>query len=139
MPQFAGKEGTPESHKLLSLLADDQVREQLGLDLCESTHLQIPMHLQELLLTIALRYSKILPFLRMISMMVCHSRRVHCCSLIGFPDQAEFELDFMFRGRPDTKLFSRQFGSYPSVIRANGNRKLLNQIGNYLPLVYAIS
>ena len=47
---------------------------------------------------------------------------------------ADFELDFEFRGRPDTKLFARQFGTYPCVIRASGNRKLLNQIGNYVPL-----
>ena len=60
--------------------------------------------------------------------------RATACHRYADRAAADFELDFEFRGHPDTKLFARQFGTYPSVIRASGNRKLLNQIGNYVPL-----
>eukprot|EP00049_Salpingoeca_infusionum_P017598 m.353590 g.353590 ORF g.353590 m.353590 type:complete len:838 (-) comp16804_c0_seq1:1424-3937(-) len=49
-------------------------------------------------------------------------------------DADEIGITFVFNGQQDTRLRNVATGTFPAVLVANGNRKLLMQLGNYLPL-----
>ena len=49
---------------------------------------------------------------------------------------SEFGLQFEFRGRNDTRLENKYFLSHPGIIYGGGNTRLINQIGNYVPLAW---
>lgn len=60
--------------------------------------------------------------------------------LLGFADDlkdGDFEVNTTYRGEVgDARVYSYDLQQFPSVVRGGGNNKLLNQIGNYVPLMW---
>ena len=50
--------------------------------------------------------------------------------------EAGLRLDFTFRGENDTRIFNNASKETPCIFVGGGNTNVLNQIGNYVPLVW---